>query len=51
MPPVGVGPVKQMILSTDREAAHRGITGLLASGASSIRGEIEALARKIAVDI
>ena len=51
MPPTGVGPVKQMILSTDREAARRGLTGLLASGSSSVRGEIEALARKIAVDL
>ncbi|MBV8683087.1 MAG: peptidase, partial [Caulobacteraceae bacterium] len=49
MPPSGLGPVKQMVLSTDREAARRGLTGLLASGASSIRGEIEALGRKIAV--
>jgi phosphotransferase system enzyme I (PtsP) len=51
MPPTGVGPVKQMILSTDREAAQRGLTGFLSSGSSSLRGEIEALARKIAVDI
>jgi phosphotransferase system enzyme I (PtsP) len=51
MPPTGVGPVKQMILSTDREAARRGLTGLLASGSSTVRGEIEALARKIAVDL
>jgi phosphotransferase system enzyme I (PtsP) len=51
MPPTGLGPVKQMILSTDREAARRGLTGLLASGSSTVRGEIEALARKIAVDL
>jgi hypothetical protein len=38
-----------MVLSTDREAARRGLAGLLASNASSIRGEIEALGRKIAV--
>jgi phosphotransferase system enzyme I (PtsP) len=49
MPPAGIGPVKQMILSTDREAARRGVGGLLASGAGSVRGEIEALGRKIAV--
>ena len=49
MPPGGLGPVKQMVLSTDREAARRGLAGLLASNASSIRGEIEALGRKIAV--
>jgi phosphotransferase system enzyme I (PtsP) len=51
MPPTGVGPVKQMILSIDRDAARRGVTGFLASGSSSIRGEIEALARKSAVDL
>jgi phosphotransferase system enzyme I (PtsP) len=51
MPPTGVGPVKQMILSADREAARRGLAGFLSSGSSSIRGEIEALARKIAVDV
>jgi phosphotransferase system enzyme I (PtsP) len=49
MPPGGLGPVKQMVLSTDREAARRGLAGLLTSSASSIRGEIEALGRKIAV--
>jgi phosphotransferase system enzyme I (PtsP) len=49
MPPAGVGPVKQMILSTDREAARRGVASLLGSGAGSVRGEIEALGRKIAV--
>jgi phosphotransferase system enzyme I (PtsP) len=49
MPPAGLGPVKQMILSTDREAARRGVASLLGSGAGSVRGEIEALGRKIAV--
>ncbi|HEY8617001.1 phosphoenolpyruvate--protein phosphotransferase [Phenylobacterium sp.] len=47
MPPAGVGPVKQMVLSCDREAARRGVSALLKSGAGSVRNEIETLARKI----
>ena len=49
MPPAGIGPVKQMVLSCDREAARRGIENLLKSPAGSVRGEIEALARKLYV--
>ncbi|MEO8811721.1 MAG: phosphoenolpyruvate--protein phosphotransferase [Caulobacteraceae bacterium] len=49
MPPAGIGPVKQMVLSCDREAARRGMEGLLRSSAGSVRGEIEALARKLFV--
>jgi phosphotransferase system enzyme I (PtsP) len=49
MPPAGIGPVKQMVLSCDREAARRGIESLLKSPAGSVRGEIEALARKLYV--
>jgi phosphotransferase system enzyme I (PtsP) len=49
MPPSGLGPVKQMVLSVDREAARRGLASLLSSGAGVVRGEIEALGRKIAV--
>ncbi|MEO8926667.1 MAG: phosphoenolpyruvate--protein phosphotransferase [Caulobacteraceae bacterium] len=49
MPPAGIGPVKQMVLSCDREAARRGVEGLLRSNAGSVRGEIEALARKLYV--
>ncbi len=48
-PPAGVAPVKRMILSTDREAARRGVAGLLRSGAASVRGEVETLARKLNV--
>ncbi|HWF01758.1 MAG TPA: phosphoenolpyruvate--protein phosphotransferase [Caulobacteraceae bacterium] len=48
MPASGIGPVKQMVLSVDREAARRGIASLLGSHASSVRGEVEALGRKIA---
>jgi phosphotransferase system enzyme I (PtsP) len=47
MPPAGVGPVKQMVLSCDREAARRGVSALLKQGAGSVRNEIETLARKI----
>ncbi len=51
MPPAGVGAVKKMILSCDRGAARRGIQGLLSSPAGSVRGEVEALARKIAASV
>jgi phosphotransferase system enzyme I (PtsP) len=51
MPPAGVGPVKQMVLSCDREAARRGVSALLKSGAGSVRNEIETLARKTSVAI
>jgi phosphotransferase system enzyme I (PtsP) len=50
MPPTGIGPVKQMVLSCDRGAAMRGIESLLGSSAGSVRSEIEALARKLHVD-
>ena len=51
MPPAGIGPVKQMVLSCDRGAAARGIEGLLKSPAGSVRAEIEALARKLHVAV
>jgi phosphotransferase system enzyme I (PtsP) len=51
MPPTGIGPVKQMVLSCDRGAAMRGVESLLASSASSVRAEIEALARKLHVEV
>jgi phosphotransferase system enzyme I (PtsP) len=47
MPPAGVGPVKQMVLSCDREAARRGVSALLKGGSGSVRNEIETLARKL----
>jgi len=47
MPPAGVGPVKQMVLSCDREAARRGVSALLKSAAGSVRNEVETLARKL----
>lgn len=51
MPPSGIGPVKQMVLSCDREAARRGVERLLGRPTGSVRGEIEALARKLFVAV
>lgn len=49
MPPQGIGPVKRMVLSLDREAAKRGVAACLRSPAGSVRQEIETLARKLNV--
>jgi phosphotransferase system enzyme I (PtsP) len=51
MPPAGIGPVKRMVLSCDREAARRGLDGLLRSAGGSVRGELESLARKLFVTV
>jgi phosphotransferase system, enzyme I, PtsP len=51
MPPAGVGPVKQMVLSCDREAARRGVLALLKGSSGSVRNEIETLARKLYVAV
>ena len=51
MPPSGVGPVKRMVLSCDREAARRGVLNLLKGSAGSVRSEIETLARKLYVAV
>jgi phosphotransferase system enzyme I (PtsP) len=51
MPPAGIGPVKQMVLSCDREAARRGVSALLKGSAGSVRNEIETLARKTYVAV
>jgi phosphotransferase system enzyme I (PtsP) len=51
MPPAGIGPVKQMVLSCDREAARRGVESLLKGAAGSVRNEIETLARKLYVAV
>ncbi len=51
MPPAGVGPVKRMILSCDREAAMRGLAPLLKGSAGSVRNEVETLARKLDVAV
>jgi phosphotransferase system enzyme I (PtsP) len=49
MPPAGIGPVKRMVLSLDREAAQRGVANLMRSGDGPVRNEIETLARKLNV--
>jgi phosphotransferase system, enzyme I, PtsP len=51
MPPSGIGPVKQMVLSCDREAARRGVDGLLKGAGGSVRSQVETLARKLSVVI
>lgn len=51
MPPTGIGPVKQMVLSCDREAARRGLEPLIKSVQGSVRGDVEALARKLGVRV
>ena len=51
MPPTGIGPVKQMVLSCDREAAWRGVEPLLKSTSGSVRADVEALARKLMVNV
>jgi phosphotransferase system enzyme I (PtsP) len=51
MPPVGVGPVKQMVLSCDRGAAAKGVNSLLKGAAGSVRDEILTLARKLYVAV
>ncbi|MDP2261400.1 MAG: phosphoenolpyruvate--protein phosphotransferase [Caulobacter sp.] len=51
MPPAGIGPVKQMVLSVDREAAQRGVISLLKGASGSVRNEIETLARKLYVAV
>jgi phosphotransferase system, enzyme I, PtsP len=51
MPPAGIGPVKEMVLAIDREAARRGVTALLKSGAGSVRNEIETLARRLYLSV
>jgi phosphotransferase system enzyme I (PtsP) len=51
MPPAGIGPVKQMVLSCDREAARRGVEALLKATQGSVRVELEALARKLYVAV
>ncbi len=51
MPPTGIGPVKQMVLSCDREAARRGVEALLKATQGSVRNELETLARKLYVAV
>jgi phosphotransferase system, enzyme I, PtsP len=49
MPPAGIGQVKRMVLSTDRDQSAKAINRLMASTAGSIRTEILSLARKLRV--
>lgn len=51
LPPAGIGPVKRMILSCDREAARRGVQNLLSSSNGSVRSQLESLARKLNVAV
>ena len=49
MPPAGIGPVKRMVLSCDRDAARRGVASLLKGSSGTVRNEVETLARKLNV--
>ncbi len=51
MPPAGLGQVKRMILSCDRENAAKAVTKLMGSSNGSLRNEILSLARKLNVDL
>ena len=51
MPPAGLGQVKRMILSCDRDSAGKAITKLMTSSNGSLRNEILSLARKLNVDL
>ncbi|MDV6331804.1 phosphoenolpyruvate--protein phosphotransferase [Asticcacaulis sp. 201] len=51
MPPAGLGQVKRMILSCDREAASKAISKLMTSSGGSVRNEILSLARKLNLDM
>jgi len=51
MPPAGVGPVKRMILSCDRDSAAKAIHKMMMSTSSSLRSEILSLARKLNIDL
>ena len=51
MPPAGIGPVKRMVLSCDREAARRGMASILKGLAGTVRNEVETLARKLNVTL
>jgi len=51
MPPAGLGQVKRMILSLDRDLAARAIHKMTGSSYSSLRSEVLALARKLNVSL
>ncbi|MDC7683629.1 phosphoenolpyruvate--protein phosphotransferase [Asticcacaulis sp. BYS171W] len=49
MPPAGIGQVKRMILSLDRETASKAIQKMMNTSYGSLRSEVLALARKLNV--
>jgi phosphotransferase system enzyme I (PtsP) len=51
MPPAGIGPVKAMVLSLDREAGRRGLSTIIKGAGGTVRNEIETLARKLNVAV
>ena len=51
MPPSGLGQVKRMVLSLDRETAAKSITKLMGSSNGSLRNEILSLARKLNLEL
>ncbi|UDF04765.1 phosphoenolpyruvate--protein phosphotransferase [Asticcacaulis sp. AND118] len=51
MPPAGIGQVKRMILSLDRDQAAKAIQKLMGSSYGSLRSEVLALARKLNVNL
>ncbi|WP_235068122.1 phosphoenolpyruvate--protein phosphotransferase [Asticcacaulis sp. YBE204] len=51
MPPAGIGQVKRMILSLDRDTAARAIQKMMTSSYGSLRSEVLALARKLNVSL
>ena len=51
MPASGIGPVKRMILSTERDQAARALARLMTNGSGNIRNEVLSLARKLNVDL
>jgi phosphotransferase system, enzyme I, PtsP len=51
MPPAGLGPVKRMILSLDRDIASKAVQKMMGSSSGTLRAEILALVRKLNVDI
>ncbi|MHB8284119.1 MAG: phosphoenolpyruvate--protein phosphotransferase [Caulobacteraceae bacterium] len=51
MPPAGIGPVKAMVLSLDREAGLRGLSTIIKGSGGTVRNEIETLARKLNVAV
>ena len=51
MPASGIGPVKRMILSTERDQAARALARLMTNGSGNSRNEVLSVARKLNVDL